>query len=129
VQKLAFKAYGEIGHRTASDKQIEYALFQQITHALEDAALAGSTSPTVWADALNRNLQMWTIISTDLLHPENNLPEDTKNSLLNLAEFVRQSSMRILAGNGDIAELVDVNTTIMVGLAGHAQPVLKAGVA
>ncbi|MCF6329225.1 MAG: flagellar biosynthesis regulator FlaF [Henriciella sp.] len=128
MQKLALKAYGEVGHRTASDKQIEYALFQQITHSLEDAALAGSASPEAWAEAINRNLQMWTIISVDLLHPENNLAEATKKSLLYLAEFVRQSSMQILAGKGDIAELIEVNAVIMVGLAGTAQPAINAEV-
>ncbi len=120
MQKLAFKAYGEIEHRTAGDKQIEYALFQQITHALKDLSQTGPTSPTLWADAINRNLQMWTIIAVDLLHPENALPEDTKKSLLYLAEFVRQSSMQILAGGGDVADLIEINTSIMAGLSDSA---------
>ncbi len=120
MQKLAIKAYGEIEHRTAGDKQIEYALFQQITHALKDLSRTEPASPTLWADAINRNLQMWTIIAVDLLHPENALPEDTKKSLLYLAEFVRQSSMQILAGDGDIADLIEINTSIMAGLSGSA---------
>lgn len=120
MQKLAFKAYGEIEHRTAGDKQIEHALFQQITHSLKDISQSGTASPTLWADAINRNLQMWTIIAVDVMHPENALPEDTKKSLLYVAEFVRQSSMQILAGGGDVADLIEINTNIMAGLAGTA---------
>lgn len=118
MQNLAFKAYGQIETRTANDKQLEYALFQQITQSLDIVAQTEAPSPSVWADAISRNLQMWTLITTDLLHPENGLLDETKNSLIHIGEFVRQSSMQLLAGNGDIFELVDINRTIMAGLSG-----------
>jgi flagellar protein FlaF len=43
-----------------------------------------------------------------------------KRSLLYLAEFVRQTSMKIMGGEGDIADLIEVNQSIMKGLAGVA---------
>ena len=120
MQALAFKAYGEVKQRTAGEKQIEYALFRQITEALEAVAAGPEEAPTDWADAIHRNQQLWTTIALDLLHPGNSLPDEMKQSLLYLAEFVRRSSIRILSGEGEVADLITINHSIMNGLSGNA---------
>ena len=117
MHALAYKAYDTVQQRTAEGKELELALFQQITDALDRAALNENVSPSEWVDAVHRNQQLWTTIAVDLLHPGNALPEEMKRSLLYLAEYVRQSSMQILAGNGDISDLIEINRTIMTGLA------------
>lgn len=122
MQSLAFKAYGEVKQRTAGEKEIEFALFRQITDALTQVSETEDVPPTEWADAIHRNQQLWTTIAIDLLQPGNALPDEMKRSLLYLAEFVRQTSMKIMAGEGDIADLIEVNQSIMTGLAGAAAP-------
>jgi flagellar protein FlaF len=119
LQALAFKAYGEIAQRTAGDKEVEYALFLQITEALDSVKDPQTRSISDWADAISRNQQLWTIIATDLLHPGNELPDDLKRSLLFLSEFVRRSSLNILAGEESIPDLIEVNKTVMAGLVGQ----------
>jgi hypothetical protein len=37
------------------------------------------------------------------------LPDEMKRSLLYLAEFVRQTSIKIMGGEGEIADLIEVN--------------------
>lgn len=118
MQSLAFKAYGEVTQRTAGEKDIEIALFQQITNELRNVSDADTVQPTDWAEAIHRNQQLWTTIAIDLLNPGNALPEEMKRSLLYLAEFVRQNSMKILSGSGDIADLIEINQSIMMGLSG-----------
>jgi flagellar protein FlaF len=118
LQSLAFKAYGEVTQRTAGEKDIEIALFQQITNELRNVSDADTVQPTDWAEAIHRNQQLWTTIAIDLLNPGNALPEEMKRSLLYLAEFVRQNSMKILSGSGDIADLIEINQSIMMGLSG-----------
>ncbi len=125
MQSLAFKAYGEIAHRTAGDKEIEYALFRQITEALESVLDPEVRNFSDWADAINRNQQLWTLIATDLMLPGNALPDDLKRSLLYLSEFVRQSSFKILAGEERISDLIDVNKTVMAGLVLQASHVAE----
>jgi flagellar protein FlaF len=120
LQSLAFKAYGEVKQRTAGEKEIEFALFRQITDALTQASEAEDVQPADWADAVHRNQQLWTTIAVDLLHPGNALPDEMKRSLLYLAEFVRQTSMKIMAGEGEIADLIEINQSIMNGLGGAA---------
>ena len=119
MQSLALKAYGDVQQRTASEKEIEHALFFQITQQLEQVAVEERVTPSVWGDAISRNLQMWTILATDLLTPENQLPEDTKKSMLILSEFVRRTSMRVLAGDDGLQELIEINRMIMKGLRGE----------
>lgn len=120
MQALALKAYGEVTQRTAGEREIEYALFSQITDALKEVSETKDVQPTEWAETIHRNQQLWTTIAIDLLNPGNALPEEMKRSLLYLAEFVRQSSLKILAGEGEIADLIEINQTIMNGLSGAA---------
>ncbi len=125
MQALAFKAYGEIAQRTAGNKEVEYALFRQITDALESVTDARSRSLSDWADAINRNQQLWTIIATDLLQPGNALPDELKRSLLVLSEFVRQTSLKVLAGTEVIPDLIEVNKIVMAGLVRQAEYVTE----
>lgn len=121
MQNLAYKTYGDVTSRTTGDNQIEYALFQQITDALKGVAETEDPALDIWADAINRNLELWTALSADLLHPENALADQTKTALLQLAQYVRHTSLQILsgeAGTTEIVDLVELNTTIMAGLSG-----------
>ena len=68
---------------------------------------------------------MWTLLATDLMSPANALPDDLKARLLQLSKFVQKSSMQILSGEGDIADLIEVNKPIIAGLAGSANPELQ----
>lgn len=125
MQALAYKAYGEVTQRTAGDKEIEYALFRQITEALERVLDPDTRNAAEWADAISRNQQLWTIITADLLQPGNGLPDDLKRSLLALSEFVRQACFKALAGDETIPDLIEVNQTVMAGLVRHVDPVTE----
>lgn len=116
MQALAVKAYGEVRNRTADNKSLEHALFRQITDALIEAQTLEKTDPAKWADAVNRNLELWTVLTTDLLHPENKLPDAIRKSLLELSVFVRRHSMQVLSGEAQLADLIEVNESIIPGL-------------
>ena len=120
MQALAVKAYGEVRNRTADNKSLEHALFDQITDALRDVAGQEKTDAAKWADAVNRNLELWTILTTDLLHPDNQLPEPTRKSLLELSVFVRRHSMQVLSGDAQLADLIEINESIMQGRSNRA---------
>jgi flagellar protein FlaF len=110
------KAYGEVAKRTASDRQLEFALFMQITTALENLMSPDRVSLSDWADAINRNQQLWTILAGDLMLPSNGLPDDLKRRLLLLSEFVRRTSLKVLAGEEDVSGLIEINKAVMAGL-------------
>lgn len=116
MQALAVKAYGEVRNRTADNKSLEHALFRQITDGLMEAETLEKSDAAKWADAVNRNLELWTVLTTDLLHPENHLPEATRKSLLELSVFVRRHSMQVLSGDAQVTDLIEINESIMHGL-------------
>ena len=63
-------------------------------------------------------MQLWTLITTDLLNPDNTLAIETKAGLISLAEFVRRTSHQILSGEEGLADIIEINRTIMAGLGG-----------
>ena len=120
MQQLAYKAYGEVTSRTANTGQIEYALFQDITQALKNVDEVETPQPAVWADAIDRNLKLWQILSTDLVSDANELDPVLKRNLIALAESVRQISYHVLSRKAEIIELVEINEIIMQGLEGRS---------
>ena len=118
MHQLAHKAYSNVTSRTATDKQIEYALFSEITDALKDVAAQDMPPPAIWAEAIDRNLQLWLALSIDLLNPSNQFDPQLRIGLINLGETVRRISHRVLAGEAELDELIDINEAIMAGLSG-----------
>ncbi|MFN4183314.1 MAG: flagellar biosynthesis regulator FlaF [Hyphomonas sp.] len=123
MQALAYKAYGQVTQRTATGRALEFAVFEQVTRDLQSVLDDGGANPGAWGDAIYRNLQLWTIIATDLLSPENALPNETKAGLITLSEFIRRTSLKVLAGSEGLADIIEVNRTIMAGLDGSASSV------
>ncbi len=116
MQSLAYKAYEAVQTRTASDRDIEYALFEQITRALQDVSANADASPAMRVDAISRNLQLWTVLAADLMADGNGLDAPLKRGLVGLAEYTRRRSMILLAEAGNLSDLIDINTTVMQGL-------------
>jgi flagellar biosynthesis activator protein FlaF len=124
LQLLAHKAYGEIHTRTASDRDIEFALFDQITKALSEVNTGQDAPPARRADAVSRNLQLWTLLSSDLISEANALDIATKRGLLNLGHYVRRRSMQALADTSDLSDLIDINTTLMQAMQPGREPAI-----
>ena len=116
MQALAHRAYGNVQQRTAGDDQIEIAIIKQITAELENVDGNKETGPADLADAVSRNLQMWTIFATDLADPGNSAPDQAKASLISIAGYVHRESRKILAGDGSITDLIDVNRNLLTSL-------------
>lgn len=119
MQQLAYKAYGEVTSRTANTGQIEYTLFEEITQALKAVDAEEQPQPTIWADAIDRNMKLWQILSTDLVSDENQLDPTLKRNLIALAESVRRISYHVLSRKAELSELIEINEIIMQGLSGQ----------
>jgi flagellar biosynthesis activator protein FlaF len=52
----------------------------------------------------------------DLAHDGNVLPTALKAQLIRLGHFVRQFTVGVLKGEGDVQALIDVNNAILEGL-------------
>jgi flagellar protein FlaF len=47
------------------------------------------------------------------------LPRALRAQIFYLAEFTRQHTSKVLRGDAEVTPLIDINTAIMQGLAGH----------
>lgn len=122
--QAASNAYGQSTREIASDRDIESTLFRRATTRLIHIMSAHPDGDLpVTPDnvaVLSDNLRLWDALTTDLLHPENELADDLKNSLINLGNFVRKHTLGLYAGHGDVAVLIDINKAILGGLSGQA---------
>ena len=122
ASQRAQTAYGDARATAKSASQIEYQAFARATKDLnaarETAGAEGPNFPKL-AAALHQNLKLWTVIAGDVAHEDNRLPQQLRAQLFFLAEFTIDHSKKVLRGDGDVAPLVDINTSVMRGLRGQ----------
>ncbi len=116
MHQMVSRVYSQVSRKTASEHVNELAVFEQITGELEAIAQADRPNPAAWGDAITRNMQLWTIVSADLMKPENALPEETRQGLMQLGLFVLTHSQKVLAGDEEMDVLIDINRSIIEGL-------------
>lgn len=107
--------YGTNAVRTARDA--EYDVISRVTRMLRQASNLGRSIEMV--QAVHKNNELWTLLATDLSDPGNSLPSEIKAGLLSLAAFSLRQGHQVLAGQGDIAALIDINMSVMKGLRGE----------
>lgn len=113
---ISGNGYGLDAIRT--DRDNEYAVFSRVTHMLREAQNNGDDRAAISAAAKNNDL--WTILLADLSHPENALPNETKDGLVSLAAFSIKQGFAVMQGKATVAPLIDINMSMMKGLRGEA---------
>ncbi|HQU69661.1 MAG TPA: flagellar biosynthesis regulator FlaF [Albidovulum sp.] len=115
---LASSAYSGATVPTRTDRGAEYDAFARCTRALASAQ-SGTGGYAVLARALSDNRRLWNVLAADVSGDGNRLPPALRAGIFYLAEFTRHHSRRVLAGEADLAALIDINTTVMRGLRGQ----------
>ncbi|MEX3017513.1 flagellar biosynthesis regulator FlaF [Gymnodinialimonas hymeniacidonis] len=115
---LAQSAYAASSAPVRSDRGTEYAAFQTVTTKLNKATQPDA-SMTARAEALHENRKLWTILASDLADDGNALPQTLRAQLFYLAEFSLLQSRKALDDPTALKALVDINTSVMRGLAGQ----------
>jgi flagellar protein FlaF len=116
----AGSVYGKIMRATESPREIEQHVFDRITVALEDVDVE-DTDFIGRIDALHRNRELWLRLVCDLSHADNQLPAPLRARLISLGLWVMRETRRLLIVGGSLADLIDVNRSIMRGLATAAE--------
>lgn len=111
----AASAYGAVIRHTEDPRDIEYRVFEQITSALEAAALVEAHF-TARIQAVHRNRELWQTLASDLADAQNALPDETRAGLLSLAIWVTRETDRVMHHGASLDDLIDINRSIMQGL-------------
>ena len=124
---MSIASYQTTQLHTASPLSVEIMAFQRITGALEraqtDARLDLSAQPLLatqrhvrLCDAVHQNSRLWLTLLEDLSNPANGLANDLKARLGSLAATSVRHGQRILAGQGSLGLLIDINHAVAAGL-------------
>ncbi|MBL4788054.1 MAG: flagellar biosynthesis regulator FlaF [Kordiimonadaceae bacterium] len=122
---MSYQAYQKAQQSSETASQIEYRLFVQVTNSLitaRDNGLKGSKL----VGALDWNRRMWSVFSSDCGAEGNGLPDQLRASIVSLSIWVSKHSSAIVRGDGSIDDLININKTIMEGLAAQAKLQQKA---
>jgi len=119
MERLARLAYGRPDTELRNLRGVEYDLLARCTAALR-AAEGCDANFSALAEAVDRNLRLWSTLAADVAGPENGLPADLKARLFYLYEFTAHQSRAVLERGGSAGVLVEINAAVMRGLRGEA---------
>lgn len=120
---MGLNAYQTATTRSEDPRATEYRLFAQVTRALMEAGEADALDVKTKADALDWNRRVWSAFALDCAEANNKLPEQLRASIISLSIFVSKHSSSVLREGADMDILIEINRTIMQGLAPQAEPV------
>jgi flagellar biosynthesis activator protein FlaF len=125
---MSIQAYQRASAQAENPRETEYRLFATITSGLIKAQEQGRAHLGVFAEALDKNRRLWTILANDCASEGNELPAPLRAQIISLSMWVSRQTSAVIQGSEEIEPLIDVNRTIMQGLAPQlsAQPATAA---
>ena len=116
---MSLKAY-QTTQRIAEDpRATEYRLFGQVTGALIDAQKTGVSGGPL-AETLDWNRRLWRTLASDCMDDRNHLSREVRAQIISLSMWVTKYSKQVTREGASIDPLIEINRTIMQGLAGAA---------
>jgi flagellar biosynthesis activator protein FlaF len=124
---MSLQAYQQAAQRAEGPRETEYRLFAEVTRALMEADRAPREDLKTRVAALDWNRRLWAALAADCASETNRLPPATRASIISLSLFVNRHTSETIRNKGPLNVLVDVNRSIMQGLApGGAAPARAA---
>lgn len=108
--------YETTSRNTSDDKNKELAVIQHVTRRLRQSSGEKKSKYPDFVKAISLNRKLWRIFGTDVAEKGNTLPADLKAKIFYLSEFVEIYSRKVLNGEEDEQELIEINEMIMSGL-------------
>jgi flagellar protein FlaF len=114
---MSLQAYQKAATWAESPREMEYRLFAQVTLALMEAAKSDTRDIAARVEVLDWNRRVWTALSEDCSNPDNRLPPSLRASIISLAIWVSRHTSAVIRRQEQIEPLIEINRTIMQGLA------------
>ena len=113
---MTLKAYQTAQTRAASPRDNERLIFGRVTGMLIAARDSGDRARQL-IEAIDKNRRMWGILAADCASEANGLPEQTRAQIISLSIWVNKYSGLVVREKASLDPLIDINKTIMEGLA------------
>jgi flagellar protein FlaF len=118
----AQRAYARKEAPSRTPRTLEYELLAQSTQRLLSAWTGRKHNYSALASALNENLNIWSTLAADVADPGNGLPPALRARLFYIYQFTEKHSRDVLSKDASVEVLADINTAVMRGLRGEANP-------
>ncbi|MEN9873125.1 MAG: hypothetical protein RL186_22 [Pseudomonadota bacterium] len=118
---MGLAAYQTAQRRAETPRELEYRLFGQVTRALIEAKELPKLEIGKRMDALDWNRRVWSFMANDCMAEGNALPEQLRASIVSLSLWVGRYTSDVMQRQADIEPLIDINRTIMQGLAAQIE--------
>ncbi len=114
---MSVQAYQTAATKTESPRQTEYRAFAVATRGLIDAAGLPGSEIGGRIEALAKNRRLWTLLAADCGAEGNQLPKVVRAQIISLSIFVDRHSSQVMREGASMEILIDLNRTMMQGLA------------
>lgn len=114
---MSIQAYQNAARKTETPRQTEFRAFAQATRGLIDAASFPVDEVGRRAEALAVNRRLWSLLASDCAGEGNSLPQGLRAQIISLSMFVDRHSSAVMRHGASLDVLIDINRTIMQGLA------------
>lgn len=118
---MSLMAYTRAQRTTGTPRDNEYRLFADVTRSLIEAGQSGARDKKFF-EALDWNRRLWSTLSTDCSSPGNKLPKQLRAQIISISIWVGKYTSMVALDRADIDALIDINRTIMEGLAPRNAP-------
>jgi flagellar protein FlaF len=116
---MSLRAYQQTAARAETPREAEYRRCGQVTRALMEAAKLDQSDLSGRMEALDWNRRLWSALAVDCAAPENTLPAPLRASIISLSIWVGKYTSKVIRGEDDIQDLIDINRMVMQGLSGQ----------
>jgi flagellar biosynthesis activator protein FlaF len=113
---MSLDAYRRTQSMSATPRATEYRLMSQVTGELMQARDAGLQGAALM-QALHHNREVWGTFAVLCGSPGNKLPSMLRANIISLALWVERYTSDVVRQRDSIDALINVNRTIMEGLA------------
>lgn len=96
-------------------RMVEHRLLSQVTGAMMAAEYDGARGAGL-KDILHWNREIWATFSAACADSGNRLPAQLRGNIISLSLWVDRHSGEVMAGRGEIRDLIEVNRLVMEGL-------------
>jgi flagellar biosynthesis activator protein FlaF len=117
---MSVQAYQTAARKSETARETEHRAFAFATRGLIEAAGLPEFEIGRKAEALARNRRLWTLLAADCAGEGNALPKPLRAQIISLSLFVDRHSSAVLREGASMDVLIEINRTVMQGLAGQA---------
>jgi flagellar protein FlaF len=113
---MSVNAYQRARKIVESPRATEHRLMGQVTGEMISAAAAGKTGAAL-VGCLHHNREVWSAFSNACATQGNELPPALRGQIISIALWVDRHTSAVIGGRETIDALIDVNRSVMEGLA------------